>query len=376
MITKDHYEILGIPRDATLKQIEEAYNHVKTEDAEHTEAVEQAYQTLSNIEAREQYDNELPGPFDPSESFPYEDLDSITETKKPKTLKSRLWNITQLLLKIAITGGLLYYVFSKIKIDAVKALISQSNPWWMLAAICCFFVSTMVSASRLLTFFKSIDLHIDWKFNLRLYMLGMFYNLCLPGGIGGDGYKIYLLNKRYKKPAKKVFWAILFDRLSGFWAIGFITAVLVIFLPQLAVMHITPLITWATLIVGTAIYYLVAYKFFNDYTKYFWEAHFKAIAVQGLQVLTILLVMISLHHDGKFAPYLSAFLASSMAAVIPFSVGGLGFREFIFKYVVSEMFHMNGELAVVLSLSFYVVSAIVSLFGVYYVFRADKLEEE
>ena len=376
MITKDHYEILGIPRDATLTQIEEAYKHVKREDAEHNEAVEQAYQTLSNTEVRKQYDNELPGPFDPSESFPYEDLDSITETKKPKTLKSRLWNITQLLLKIAITGGLLYYVFSKIKIDAVKALISQSNPWWMLAAICCFFVSTMVSASRLLTFFKSIDLHIDWKFNLRLYMLGMFYNLCLPGGIGGDGYKIYLLNKRYKKPAKKVFWAILFDRLSGFWAIGFITAVLVIFLPQLAVMHITPLITWATLIVGTAIYYLVAYKFFNDYTKYFWEAHFKAIAVQGLQVLTILLVMISLHHDGKFAPYLSAFLASSMAAVIPFSVGGLGFREFIFKYVVSEMFHMNGELAVVLSLSFYVVSAIVSLFGVYYVFRADKLEEE
>jgi uncharacterized membrane protein YbhN (UPF0104 family) len=379
MVTKDHYELLDINRNADQAEIDAAYAKTIAIDhhtPEQIEAYRLAYQTLSDPQKRAAYDDELPGPFDPGESFPYEDLDSITETKKPKTLKARIWSITQLLLKIAITCALLYYVFSKLKIQDVKALISQSNPWWMLGAVLCFFISTFVASSRLLSFFKSIDLHIDWKFNMRLYMLGMFYNLCLPGGIGGDGYKIYLLNKRYKKPAKKVFWAIFFDRLSGFWAIGFITAVLVIFLPQLEVLHITPLITWAVLIVGTAIYYFVAYKFFNDYTKHFWEAHIKAIAVQGLQVLTILLVMISLHHDGKFAPYLSAFLASSMAAVIPFSVGGLGFREFIFKYVIEQMFKMNGELAVVLSLSFYVVSAIVSLLGVYYVFRADKLEED
>src|SRR5471030_653159 len=103
--------------------------------------------------------------FDPSESFPFESPETITETKAPKTFKGRLWNITKLLLKIAVTGALLYYVFSKINIEQVKALVSQSNPWWILAAIACFFVSTVVSASRLLSFFKSIDLHIDWKFN-------------------------------------------------------------------------------------------------------------------------------------------------------------------------------------------------------------------
>jgi uncharacterized membrane protein YbhN (UPF0104 family) len=275
-------------------------------------------------------------------------------------------------LKICVTGALLYYVFSKIHIDQVKDLLSQSNPWWALAAVICFFISTLVSAWRLLSFFRSIDLNIDWKFNLRLYMLVMFYNLFLPGGIGGDGYKIYILNKNYKMPAKKVFWAILFDRLSGFWAIGLITAVLVIFLPQL---NISPLITGVIFLVATAIYYFIAHRFFKDYTHRFWEAHFKAVLVQSLQVTTILLVMLGLHHIGKFAPYLSAFLMSSMAAVIPFSVGGLGFREFIFKYVIAEMFHMNGELAVILSLSFYVISAIISLLGVYYVFRPSRLEE-
>ncbi|GAB2983861.1 lysylphosphatidylglycerol synthase transmembrane domain-containing protein [Mucilaginibacter puniceus] len=316
--------------------------------------------------------NEQPDEFDPSGTFPYENLDQDDNGIPRKTIKSRLWSLTKLVLKITVTVLLLRYVLSKINLDEVKILIAHSNPWWMVAALITYFISIVISSFRLLSFFKSIDLHIGWKFNLRLYMLGIFYNLCLPGGIGGDGYKIYLLNKRYKQPAKKVFWAILFDRLSGFWAIGFITVVLIVFLPQLKI----PLVlAWSVFLAGTAIYYFVAHKFFKDYTNNFWEAHAKAIVVQGFQVLTILLVMIGLNHDGKFAPYLSAFLASSMAAVVPFSIGGLGFREFIFKYVITELFHSNGELAVVLSLSFYVISAIIALLGVYYVFRDDKLAE-
>jgi len=372
MTDKDYYGILGIPSSSTHEEITEAYRNITAPTAD----AEEAYQTLTDSEKRRQYDESYIGDFDPSDSYLVEDLETITAEKKPKTLKDRLWNIAKLLLKIGVTGLLLYYVFSKIHIDQVKTLLSESNPWWGLAAILTFFVSTIVSASRLMSFFKSIDLHIRWQFNLRLYMLGMFYNLFLPGGIGGDGYKIYLLNKSYKMPAKKVFWAILFDRLSGFWAIGFITAVLVIFLPQLKVLHITPVITWAVFLVASAVYYFVTHRFFKDYTKHFIEAHIKAVGVQSLQVLTILLVMVALHHTEKYAPYLSAFLASSMAAVIPFSVGGLGFREFIFKYVVAEMFHMNGDLAVVLSLSFYVISAIVSLLGIYYVFRMDKLDKD
>jgi uncharacterized membrane protein YbhN (UPF0104 family) len=292
---------------------------------------------------------------------------------KPKTWKGVAWNVVKTVLKIVVTGLLLYYVLHKIHIDEVKALLSQLNPWWALFGVLCYFLSMIVSSSRLLCFFKSIDLHISWKFNLRLYMLGIFYNLFLPGGIGGDGYKIYLLNKSYKMPAKKVFWAILLDRLSGFWAIGFITAVLVIFLPQLG---ISPILSGTIFIAGTAVYYFVLNRFFKDYTKNIFEAHLKAIVVQALQVGTILLVMIGLHHNDKFAPYLSAFLMSSLAAVVPFSVGGLGFREFIFKYVIDKWFHLNGDLAVVLSLSFYVTSALIALLGSYYVFRSDKLEKD
>ena len=110
-------------------------------------------------------------------------VNEVEEEIKPKTWKDIAWNIIKLLLKIGFTGLLLYYVFHKIHIDQVKSLIIRSNPWWALAGVLCYFLSIIVSASRLLSFFKSINLNIGWKFNLRLYMLGIFYNLFLPGGI-------------------------------------------------------------------------------------------------------------------------------------------------------------------------------------------------
>jgi uncharacterized membrane protein YbhN (UPF0104 family) len=289
----------------------------------------------------------------------------------PKTLKQRLWGIIKLLLKIGVTAVLLYYVFSKVDVKQVGILLGRSNPWWMLLALLSFLLSIVISSFRLLSFLKSIDLKLDWRFNLRLYMLGMFYNLCLPGGIGGDGYKIYLLKKRYNHSAKKVFWAILFDRLSGFWAIGLITVMLVLFLPQINI-HVT--IPLTVFFVGTAIYYFVARYFFKDYIKHFFEAHLMAFGVQSLQVLTVILVLVGLNFDGKFSPYLFTFLVSSLAAVFPFTLGGLGAREFVFTHF-APYFNMDTNLAVFVSLSFYVISAVVSLFGVYYVFRMSRLEE-
>src|ERR1700761_7528298 len=118
----------------------------------------------------------------------------------------------------------------------------------------------------------------------------MCYNVLLPGGIGGDGYKIYLLHKRYKLPTKKVFWAILFDRLSGFWAIGLITVALIILIPQIDIHLGIPL---GIFIIGSLIYYFIVHHFFKDYSRYFFSAHLKAIGVQSMQVLAIVCLLLA-----------------------------------------------------------------------------------
>jgi uncharacterized membrane protein YbhN (UPF0104 family) len=241
----------------------------------------------------------------------------------------------------------------------------------MLAGVAAYFCSMIASSWRLLSFFKSINLRLDPRFNFRLYLLGIFYNLLLPGGIGGDGYKIYLLHKTYGLPAKKVFWAIAFDRLSGLWAIGLIIVALKVFIPQIDIHIGIPL---GIFVVGTIIYYIVVKIFFKEFSKHFFKGHAKAIIVQSFQIITIIFVLMGQDFHGKFAPYLLSFLISALAAVVPITFGGAGAREAIFQKL-SPIFHMNVGLAVFLSVSFYLISLVVALSGLYYVLRPSRLQE-
>jgi hypothetical protein len=299
--------------------------------------------------------------------------ETVEDNPNPRTWKHKLWNVTKLVLKLAVTSVLLYYVFSKQPFSEIKYRLLHANYWWMLLAVIMYACSMVASAWRLLSFFKSIDLRLDPRFNLRLYALGIFYNLLLPGGIGGDGYKIYLLHKRYNLPAKRVFWAIAFDRLSGLWAIGLIVVVLTIFIPQIQEqIHIA--IPMAIFVVGSIIYYVVVKIFFKEFTRHFFKGHVKAVIVQSAQVITILFVLLGQDFHGKFAPYLLSFLISALAAVVPITFGGAGAREAIFARL-SPIFNMNVGLAVFLSVSFYLTSLLVALSGLYYVLRPSRLEE-
>jgi len=76
----------------------------------------------------------------------------------------------------------------------------------------------------------------------------------------------------------------------------------------------------------------------------------------------------------KISPYLLSFLTSSLAAVIPFSLGGGGVRDAIFVNV-SLYFNLKADMAVYLSFGFYLISIIVALSGVYYVIRPKRLEQ-
>jgi uncharacterized membrane protein YbhN (UPF0104 family) len=298
-------------------------------------------------------------------------VNEVDEEIKPKTWKDRLWSATKLILKFAITSALLYYVFSKVDFKEITGRMAHANYLWMAAAVFFYFLSMVASAWRLLSFFKSINLNLNTRFNFRLYLLGIFYNFLLPGGIGGDGYKIYLLKKRFKLPTKKVFWAIFFDRLSGLWAIGLIIVSLKIFIPQIEIHIAIPL---GIFVIGSGIYYFVVKKFFSDFGEHFFKGHAKAVLVQSLQVICIIMVLLGQDFNGKFAPYLLSFLLSSLAAVVPVTIGGIGARETIFQKL-SPIFHLDVGLAVYISISFYLISLLVALTGIYFLILPDKLDE-
>ncbi|MDM8173859.1 MULTISPECIES: lysylphosphatidylglycerol synthase transmembrane domain-containing protein [Olivibacter] len=286
--------------------------------------------------------------------------------------KQTLWTTSKLLLKFAVTALALYLVFTKVSLNDLKEVFTKSDPLFLFLGFLSFFISIVISAWRLNTFFKGINLNLPELYNFKLYLLGMFYNISLPGGIGGDGYKIYFLRKKYQVKGRKLLSCVFFDRLSGLWALCLITAALVIFIPKLGIPNWIPIFV---VIIGTIIYYLIMRRFFNDYAYSFTFKHLKALGVQSLQVICAICILYGLHFEGKFSPYLLLFLLSQIVAVIPLSIGGLGAREVVFMYG-SDFFHLDSHRAILISLISYFISAIISLLGSYFTFHPKALGEE
>ena len=100
------------------------------------------------------------------------------------------------LIKILATCIGLYFVFVKVPFKEVLEVTKKTNPGYIFVAWLLFVFSKVFSAFRLNALFKAISIQISERANLKLYLLGMFYNLFLPGGIGGDGYKLLVLKRK------------------------------------------------------------------------------------------------------------------------------------------------------------------------------------
>lgn len=284
----------------------------------------------------------------------------------------RWWRFTKNFLKFAVTAFALYWVFSKVDVKDVQEAFFTSNPLYLFLAFLAYAVSIAIGSSRLNEYFRSIGLSLSESYNFKLYLLGLFYNIFLPGGVGGDGYKIYFLRKRFDARGRKLLAAVFFDRLSGLWALSLIIALLAVFIPQLSIPRELPIII---VTLGTIAYYFVMRQYFRDFIGRFFMAHIKALGVQSMQVVCAILLLYALGYEGKFAPYLFMFLISSLVAVVPFTVGGLGAREMVNVYG-AQLFNMDTHLAVIFSLLFYVTSALMAAFGAYFIFWPRSLGEE
>ncbi|WP_165784725.1 lysylphosphatidylglycerol synthase transmembrane domain-containing protein [Solitalea longa] len=276
----------------------------------------------------------------------------------------------KLLLKIGVSGICLWQVFRKVDLKELLHAFKTIHLNWLLVAIVFFIVSKICSALRLNTFFRAIGLSFSEKANIRLYWLGMFYNLFLPGGIGGDGYKIWWLNKQFDTPVKKLFWAVFFDRASGLMALGLLSCLLALMSPVFRTWE------WAIILLGgiaLTTFYAIYHFFFPAFKSHFWRTNAQGALVQIAQLICVLCILKALSIHEHYLDYLMIFMVSSVVAILPFTIGGLGARELVFLFG-AEYLKLEMHSAVIISLWFYIISAVVSLWGVYYVFNEKKLE--
>lgn len=272
-------------------------------------------------------------------------------------------------IKVVLSLAALYFVFTRINPEQIREIYAQSRPLLLIPAILLFVISKVCSAWRLNIFFERIDILLRFVENLKLYWVGMFYNMFLPGGIGGDGYKVLILKQQSTAPTRQIIGAVFFDRVWGV----FLLSVLAFFLTIHIIFHPDPLI-WASvpgsLLVFRAGLWL-ANRFMNVYSPVLLKTTILSLGVQLLQMASLMFLLFAFNEFENYIIWLVIFLVSSVVSVLPVSIGGAGAREVTFLYG-AKWFALDPALAVTLSLTLYFITALVSFSGIVFVFKFKK----
>lgn len=275
----------------------------------------------------------------------------------------------KVLLKLLISVALLYFVYQKINFEDLKTTYKASNPVYLFIGSLFFIGSQLLSSYRLNYIFHKSNFPLSHSSNLKLYFIGMFYNFFIPGGIGGDAYKVYLLNKRFGWKLKTITQNVLIDRLIGLVAIFFIASILAghLFFEEI----------WFLIlgIVGAILVYIVSKLILKIFIKeldgFYLRSFLFSLGIQILQILCIYFILISIGIESNALSYFLVFLISSVLSVVSFS--GFGAREFVFLQAAIYL-GTDSAMATSIGLTFNIITAIVSLLGVFFLVKKIELK--
>ena len=274
--------------------------------------------------------------------------------------------------KIAISAILIYFIFTKVDFKEVLDIVRKTNLFYLVLAILFFLASKVLASVRLNLYFHELGIKLTQKSNLKLYVLGMFYNLFLPGGIGGDAYKGYLIKKEFKVDTKKVVSVLVLDRLSGLLLLFIYACVLAILLNNTWLNKFEILIG-ALGILSVLVYWYLNKRFFDFVLPVFWPSLSLSAMVQLAQLICVVLILQALSIDIDLIAYLLIFLVSSIVSVLPLTIGGIGSREVTFFYGAT-LLALDENTSISISMVFFLITALVSLCGILFHFKKIALK--
>ncbi len=276
-------------------------------------------------------------------------------------MKNKLLGIFQ----IIVTVFFIYYTLSKIGLNKILEVIKSADLLFILFASIVYFLSQIISSERLWFILKENNLIISSKENIKLYMVGIFYNFFIPGGVGGDAYKGVLMNKKFQWSLKKIYKLLILDRLIGF---GVILCLIIVFSGFILDVELISEFNFVLAPLYALLFFIgriLVQKIFNNeivYTKAFFISHI----IQILQFGSIILILFSLGITNNYFTFLYIFLISSVLSI--FSFGGIGIREYVFFTLASNT-AVGPDIATSVGLIFTFSALISSIPGLYFLIK-------
>jgi uncharacterized membrane protein YbhN (UPF0104 family) len=276
----------------------------------------------------------------------------------------------KVVLQVLISACLIVFVFRNLDMSQVRTLAFHPRRTPILAAaFIAFNLSKIVAALRLNVYQRHAAVQLSEAENLRLYYAGMFLNLFIPGGIGGDGYKVLVLHRRHAVALRTLVTITLVDRVGGMLALLVILCTL---LPMLSFPWDTStaiVCTLASVAAIVAVFVLAHQWLIKLDVRGLVRVFALGLAVQLLQLTCMGMLLVYLGTPAaNYLAFLAMFLISSIAAVLPLSVGGLGVREATFLFGVN-LFQLDPTYGVIASSWFFLITVLSSMIGALFLGR-------
>ena len=285
---------------------------------------------------------------------------NLTKLRESHVLNKKSKDSLIFLIKGILSLIAIIYVLKRVNLVDIVTIIKSARYIYLVPAFLLFVISKVASAYRTLLILNQYGIPISGWDNLKLYWTGMFYNLFLPGGIGGDVYKTVVINKMHENGLKISAGSVLIDRIAG------VAALIVLALLCIPFTDLSSEYGWlpAAGIPITIIGFIGIILIFLPYLiKIIGRLLFWSFMVQGFQMLAILLILGAFSINTDLIEYLLIFLISSIAAMLPISIGGIGIREMVFLKISDYLF-LDQKVAVAISLTFYLITVFASSFGI------------
>ncbi|MBY0546925.1 MAG: flippase-like domain-containing protein [Candidatus Obscuribacterales bacterium] len=151
-------------------------------------------------------------------SFPRKAMSRASE------FRNRLSPATKIKLKILLSVLMFasLFLFGKVDLNKAQEIAAKANMGILAATAILFLFSFVVTARRWQLLTRALGFNKPLFELVKLYFVGVFFNLFLPSTVGGDVSRCYYLTKGTDLH-KEGFYSVLADRASGL-AVLFLTA--------------------------------------------------------------------------------------------------------------------------------------------------------
>jgi uncharacterized membrane protein YbhN (UPF0104 family) len=329
-------------------------------------------------------------PLEPVEMLAPSELQDASD-KPPKKATSRLKS----LLKVVISVGLLAFLLHYTGIEDTFTRLSQANLWYVPVGVAFYLFAQLISAYRWQFLAAALDFRLSLREMYDYYLIGMFFNMFLPGAIGGDAVRMFYLARRCNRKKRESLLTLLAERGVGLIALMLLTT-LVCLTPELMAMNLAiPLklpvvgslmLDVRLILLGMSLCMLTGYALLwvlpletlaNQFSpvslivqaKVYW-AKFGLLArsvaislfVHGMMVAMHLLIAAAL---GVHVPVLYmavVYGVVSLASVLPIAANGFGVREGIYWLFLTKI-GFSKDTALAFALYWDAISILTSLLG-------------